>query len=108
MLYDIMEPKCLITDRELALITVIDELFSQSDHLLCRWHVNMNVVKNCKKYFGSKEQWDEFYAVWQAVLNSRDTEQYNKNLYLLRGYPPEPVAYLESVWLIWKEKLVSY
>jgi hypothetical protein len=103
-LYGIQEPKCMITDRELALITVIDELFPQSDHLLCRWHVNMNVVKNCKKHFTTKKQWDEFYAVWQIAEMLRITR---RTCEYYRGKPHLPVEYLERTWLIWKEKLVS-
>ena len=52
----------MITDRELALITEIDLAFPETDHLLCRWHVNINVVKNYKKHFWTKEEWDRFYA----------------------------------------------
>jgi hypothetical protein len=74
---------CLITDRELALITVIDERFPDSDHLLCRWHVNMNVVKNCKKHFNTKEEWDKFYAAWHKLLNSCTEEEYTENLLIL-------------------------
>ena len=46
--HDVQEPKCIITDRELALITIIDDLFVHSDHLLCQWHINMNVVKTAR------------------------------------------------------------
>jgi len=55
-IYDIPEPLCMINDREEALISSIDEHFPDSDHLFCRWHVNMNVVKNCKKFFATKAE----------------------------------------------------
>jgi hypothetical protein len=67
----------------------------------------MNVLKNCKKHFNTKEEWDTFYTAWHKVLNSRTTEQYDENLLKLQGFPWEPVQYLEDTWLIWKEKLVS-
>jgi hypothetical protein len=91
----------------LALITEIDLEFPETDHLLCQWHVNINVVKNCKKHFWTKEEWDRFYAAWQSLLNSRIDEEYNGNLEKLHMYPIEPIKYLESTWLVWKEKLVS-
>jgi hypothetical protein len=47
----IKEPVSIITDRELALIKCIDTLFPQSNHILCRWHVNMNVLAKTKKFF---------------------------------------------------------
>jgi hypothetical protein len=40
----------------------------------------MNVVKNCKKHFQTKEEWDMFYAQWHTVLNSKTTERYKENL----------------------------
>lgn len=106
-IHDIPEPLCMITDREEALISSIDEHFPDSDHLLCRWHVNMNVVKNCKKHFATKAEWEAFYRAWLKVLESRNQEEYDLNLEALRLHPFLPIAYLESVWLIWKEKLVS-
>lgn len=105
--YDIQEPKTMITDREIALITEIDILFPDSDHLLCRWHVNMNVVKNCKKHFATAEVWERFYSTWQVVLNSRTEAEYDVHLENLRTYLKVPVEYLEKTWLKWKEKLVS-
>jgi len=67
----------------------------------------MNVLKNCKKHFNTKEEWEAFYIAWHGVLNSRNTEEYKKNLLKLLNFPWEPVQYLEDTWLIWKEKLVS-
>jgi transposase-like protein len=106
-------PRVMITDRELALIEAIDELFPESDHLICRWHVNMNVAKNCKKHFPTQEAWEKFYLAWQAVLNSSTDEAYDKNLAELQAFgsesnATEAVEYLENTWLdLWKEKLGS-
>lgn len=44
-------PEVMLTDRELALINVIYELFPTTSLFLCRWHINKNVVKACKKHF---------------------------------------------------------
>jgi hypothetical protein len=40
----IKEPYSIVTDRELALIRALKAQFPNSQHLLCRWHVNMNVL----------------------------------------------------------------
>jgi hypothetical protein len=40
----IQEPVSIVTDRELALMDSLDTLFPESTQLLCRWHVNMNVL----------------------------------------------------------------
>lgn len=45
----------MLTDCELALINAIDTLFPTTSLFLCRWHINKNVVKACKKHFPTKE-----------------------------------------------------
>ena len=47
--HNIAEPKCFVKDRELALLNALDKLFPASDHILCRWHVNLNVSQNAKE-----------------------------------------------------------
>ena len=47
----IEEPVSIVTDRELALIKSLNTWFPSSQHLLCRWHVNMNVLAKTKQYF---------------------------------------------------------
>jgi hypothetical protein len=60
----------------------------------------MNVLKNYKKHFNTKEEWEVFYIAWHEVLNSRNTEEYKENLLKLLNFPWEPVQYLEDTWLI--------
>ena len=40
----IRAPLSIVTDRELALMKSLEAHFSDTPHLLCRWHVNMNVL----------------------------------------------------------------
>jgi hypothetical protein len=47
----IVRPVSIVTDKELALINCLKALFLKLIHLLCRWHVNMNVLVKTKKYF---------------------------------------------------------
>ena len=49
-------PEVMLTDRELALIKAIHQLFPTTSLFLCRWHINKNVVKACKKHFPSEEE----------------------------------------------------
>jgi len=46
-------PKLILTDRELALIIALtaDAVFGEVARLLCRWHVNMNVLAKGKRFF---------------------------------------------------------
>jgi transposase-like protein len=47
---NINKPLSIVTDREIALMNSIDMIFPESTHILCRWHVNMNVLAKTKKY----------------------------------------------------------
>jgi hypothetical protein len=48
---NIPEPISWVTDRELALMNALDNIFSDSNHLLCTWYVNMNILANCRQHY---------------------------------------------------------
>jgi len=66
LLHRVDNPQVFVTDRELALINTLDKLFPSSDYLLCRWHINMNVVAKTKKHFKAKEAFDTFYTAYRV------------------------------------------
>ena len=93
--------------------------FTESNHLLCRWHVNMNILTKTKKFFPAPVKEDrvyrkyftfqEFLKVWGAVLDSRTQDAYTSNLTKFRAFLDKAVQYVENTWLILqKEKLVRY
>jgi len=49
--YNIEEPVTIVTDREISLINSLNKYFPGSTHILCRWHVNMNVLAKTKRFF---------------------------------------------------------
>ena len=55
VLDDSAMPRVILSDRVLALINAIERVFPNAKHLLCRWHVNKNVIAKCKKLFATKE-----------------------------------------------------
>jgi hypothetical protein len=106
---DIAFPKLFITDRELALMNAIEAIFPECDHIICRWHVNMNVVAKTKKFFKYQEDFDEFFQAWLILLASLTQREYEDNLKEFRKmekYSKEAVSYCIETWLIWREKLV--
>ena len=44
----------IVTDRDLALLNVIERVFSTAKHLLCRWHISKNVLAQYKRLFEMK------------------------------------------------------
>ena len=115
----IPEPTVVVTDRELALMNALDALFLCSDHILCRWHVNMNVLAKCKKHFPGPKKVDgkwrrhakfaAFLQEWNVLLHSPTEELYTRQLAEFKKdgkHPLQAVLYCERTWLCWKEKLV--
>ena len=41
-----MHPRVIITDRELALINAYKKVFPNATRLLCRWHIQRNILKH--------------------------------------------------------------
>ena len=79
--HSIEEPSSIVTDRELALIKCLNTQFPDSQHILCRWHVNMNVLAKTKRWFPAPirdvngvihrhPQFQEFIQSWNTLLAS--------------------------------------
>ena len=131
--YGIIAPIIFITDRELALMGALDLKFPDSAHILCTWHVNMNILANCRKHFpkdkpkpitnrtGGRptnpsngdfipdQQWEEFLKDWVSILASKSEVEYTNSLMKFRKHSDAAVTYVEDTWLTpWKEKLVQF
>ncbi len=52
--------------------------FSESNHLLCLWHINNNVVINCKKHFIIKEAWNTFFSQWKEIVYASSEREYRE------------------------------
>ncbi|KAI1000686.1 hypothetical protein K3495_g7511 [Podosphaera aphanis] len=91
---EIPSPKCFVTDQELPLLNTLDELFPSSDHILCRWHVNMNAVAKTKGLFKDQETFVRFYDAWNAVMYSESFEIYNSNFSNLQKHKLSAVKYV--------------
>ncbi|XP_040361626.1 uncharacterized protein LOC112203005 [Rosa chinensis] len=99
-----------VTDRELALMNSISKIFPDSRHLLCKWHINRNVMKECKKKFATAEMWNMFLNAWNTVVGSTTESEYWANLKEFESkfstYPDE-LRYLKRTWLDnYKERFV--
>jgi hypothetical protein len=57
----------IMTNMKKELITVVDFTFVDVNYLLCLWHINNNVMINCKRFFTTKEKWDVFFADWKQM-----------------------------------------
>ena len=81
-------------------------------HLLCRWHVNMNVLAKARRHFpaatkhGSEYRrhptFKAFLKEWNALLASVTEDDFNKNLAKFRTpgrHPDAAVDYAVATWI---------
>jgi hypothetical protein len=72
-------PDVVVTDRDNALMNVVDRVFTKSAKLLCRFHVSMHVKSNMKGKCSVDEDSDEFKIIMAACEDILDSE--TKELY---------------------------
>ncbi|KAD4586365.1 hypothetical protein E3N88_23966 [Mikania micrantha] len=78
MLNKCMEPRVIITDRYLPVMSACRMIFSEDAKYLCRWHIDENIAKHCKASF-SNADWKKFKGRWANLCNSPTTELYDYN-----------------------------
>jgi hypothetical protein len=72
----ISDSTVLIIDMKKELMNVCRLIFSVSNHLLCLWHINNNVLINCKKHFIIKKIWDKFFSEWKKMMYASSEREY--------------------------------
>jgi hypothetical protein len=41
----------IVTNRELALLNALEASFPLSRHILCQWHISINVLAKTRRFF---------------------------------------------------------
>ncbi len=106
----IAKPKVIVTDRELALMRALNTSFPESRHL-CVWHIEKNVLANCKRYFDTGNEWNAFFLLWTGVVSAENEQEFGAQWSELCTACTDKlaslVAYLRDVWIPYKERFVS-
>jgi hypothetical protein len=107
--HNIGDPSTFVTDRELACMKYLDKLFPNSVYILCIWHVNINILANCRKLFPKDQEvvkkvipdpkWQEFLKDWNCTVDSTTEAEYTSHLTQFRKYNYTAVSYIEETWL---------
>ena len=50
----------VMTGREISLMAAIGQVFPSSSHVLCIWHINMDVLAKCETKYETSEAWTMF------------------------------------------------
>ena len=125
----INRPQSSITDRALALLNALVSCptTSAAAPIFCRWHVNMNVLAKCKRFFPPKARFNTttqdmeraplfaaFLKDWNSLIDSITEEEYETRLKKPQEgqpnqdpYPEQAIQYVTKTWLNpWKAKIV--
>jgi hypothetical protein len=104
----------LIIDRELSLMNCLQQVFPNSTLLLCRWHIEKNLVKVLKGSFEKGTDWEVFLLDWNSLISSHSEEcyslkdflsKYSKYSYKTAGNQSRSIiSYISETWLPFTRK----
>ena len=106
-------PGVIVTDRDLALIKALsNSSWARIPYLLCRWHVNMNVLAKSRRHFpratkqGNQYQrhpsFKAYLEEWNMILNASTEANFAKALdsFKMPGrHPKAAVDYAVMTWI---------
>ena len=92
----------MLTDRALAVINALRDVFPDTKHLLCFWHVNRAVQAYCRLGFESDEEWELFYNDWLALVNALTPDDFDTAWEAFKSKWNEKywqyIDYLDDTW----------
>ncbi|KAK9428469.1 hypothetical protein V1505DRAFT_376989, partial [Lipomyces doorenjongii] len=74
-------------------MTALSDVFPTTINQLCRWHIEQNILKNCRKYFTDITEFDDFMKSVKAIA-SQDLNHFK------RKFPVQAVNYFLEQWWI--------
>lgn len=85
-------------------------MFPNAKVLVCTWHINKNIAANCKRYFKTQTDWDQFLREWNACVHSPTETDWNTSWKRLqqryKQRYPKAIAYIVKNWIPWVEYFV--
>ncbi|KAL2902041.1 Protein FAR1-RELATED SEQUENCE 7 [Bienertia sinuspersici] len=70
----------IVTDRDLELTKALAQVFPQTTHLLCTWHINKDVANRAQKLYGDRtsKMGESFKnGKWRLVMNAATQEEFD-------------------------------
>jgi hypothetical protein len=114
-------PRVFLTDRELAAMNALDAVFAGVPAMICRWHMNKNVISKARQVLGQVQvqnpapgqpkyentwQTDAFMAVFYAAVDAATEEEFERKRAELRELNLQLAAYLDKHWWKFKVRIV--
>ncbi|XP_073220689.1 uncharacterized protein [Cicer arietinum] len=105
------EVEVIVTDRDLALMNAVENVFPKVVNLLCLFHICKNVKATCKMTVFPKKKQVQIMEAWEALIYSYDEAQYYMKLAIFEGICSSCSIFYDYVheqWLIpHKERFVE-
>ena len=92
-----IQPSVIMSDRQQAFTNAVNVVFPATIHLLCVWHIEKNLMTNCRKHFDSKEEYDIFLSIWNKVVYSSTEAEFDQNWLELQSLYKEKKASLQYI-----------
>ncbi|KAI1002704.1 hypothetical protein K3495_g5499 [Podosphaera aphanis] len=108
-IYHVKYPSVIVSDAEKGLGIAIGQVFPDSNHLLCIWHIEKNVLNQSKKYNQDEGGHEKFLKSWSCVLHARTIFEFEKaklDLFSLLATTSALRKHLSKTWIFRPEKLV--
>lgn len=97
-----------VIDRELALMKALNEISPYANCVLCRWHINKDILFKHRRTFVSAKAFKTFADQWTILVAVSPIIDFDVQLAEMRGtFPAHVMRYLDETWLIHKEKFVA-
>ncbi|XP_050221087.1 uncharacterized protein LOC126671359 [Mercurialis annua] len=110
ILGDNVQPSAIVSDRELVLMNAIRVVFPKTRIFLCVWHIEKNILANCKRYFEVQDEWDSFLSSWNEIIYTSNEVEYAENWKQFEGKYAQKqnvINYIHGTWLPYHEYFIS-
>ncbi|KAK9755891.1 hypothetical protein RND81_01G057500 [Saponaria officinalis] len=95
-------PSAFVTDRELGLIAALRIIFTDTPHLLCRWHLNRAVESRATSMF--KSEWYKNQVLrneetgWWKVIDATNEEDFKEAWCAFNKKWEKLASYVSKTW----------
>ncbi|XP_073222568.1 protein FAR-RED IMPAIRED RESPONSE 1-like [Cicer arietinum] len=79
------EVEVIVTDRDLALMNAVENVFPKAVNLLCLFHICKNVKAKFKMTVFPKKKQVQIIKAWETLIYSYDEDQYYMKLDIVEG-----------------------
>lgn len=106
-------PTVLLTDKDLACLDALSRAFPTVLSMICRWHMNRNVLSRTREELGqvrvinpapgqdkheNSPATDIFMAAYYATLDSATKSEFERNRSILKAINSVLAKYLDNHW----------